>query len=60
MRFRIPAYNENTWYQLFFMWFQIVNFYFFLNVILASIYNNYREHLKVTNTHLHDDIVLLS
>ena len=45
----MPAYDYNTWFALFFVTYEIVNLYIFMNVVLATIYNNYKEHLKVVS-----------
>ncbi len=43
----MPAYDLNPAYALFFIAFMIVNLYIFINIILATIYTNYKKHLKV-------------
>ena len=37
----MPAYNENRWSALYFVSFMILSFFFFMNVILASVANAY-------------------
>ncbi|XP_077990436.1 two pore channel protein 1-like [Glandiceps talaboti] len=43
---RMPAYDQNYWFSLFFICYLIICMYIFMSVILAVIYNNYRKHLK--------------
>jgi two pore calcium channel protein 3 len=43
----MPAYDLNPAYAIFFIAFMIVNLYIFINIILATIYTNYKKHLKV-------------
>lgn len=43
---RMPAYDLNGAYVLFFLVFMLVNLYIFINIILATIYTNYKRHLK--------------
>ena len=45
----MPAYNVNGFYAIFFVAFMLINYYVFINVILATIYTNYRKHLKVSS-----------
>ena len=45
---RMPAYELNWWYSLYFITYIIINTYLFMSVFLAVVYNNYRKHLKVT------------
>lgn len=42
----MPAYDENWIFSLFFVTFLTVNLYIFMNIILATIYINYKKHLK--------------
>ncbi|RNA14534.1 two pore calcium channel 1-like [Brachionus plicatilis] len=42
----MPAYNLNGAYVIFFLVFMLVNLYIFINIILATIYTNYKKHLK--------------
>ncbi|MGH0161197.1 UNVERIFIED_CONTAM: hypothetical protein FKN15_044694 [Acipenser sinensis] len=42
----MPAYNNNTWFSIFFILYIIINTYVFMSVFLAVIYNNYKKHLK--------------
>lgn len=42
----MPAYRQNPLYALYFVAFLIVNLYLFMNLMLATIYSNYRRHLK--------------
>nr|XP_021526474.1 LOW QUALITY PROTEIN: two pore calcium channel protein 1-like [Aotus nancymaae] len=43
---RMPAYDFNWWYSLYFIIYIIINTYIFMSVFLAVVYNNYRKHLK--------------
>ena len=43
----MPAYDFNGAYSIFFLVFMLVNLYLFINIILATIYTNYKKHLKV-------------
>ena len=43
----MPAYDYNGYYSIFFILFLGVNLYLFINIILATIYTNYKKHLKV-------------
>lgn len=43
----MPAYDSNTWFALFFVVYEIINVYIFMNVVLAVIYSNYKDHIKV-------------
>ena len=45
---RMPAYDANQWYALFFVVFLIINLYIFMNVLLAVIFNSYKNNLKVS------------
>ena len=45
----MPAYDLNGAYSIFFIIFMLVNFYIFINIILATIYTNYKKHLKVSS-----------
>lgn len=42
----MPAYDLNRAYVIFFLVFMLVNLYIFINIILATIYTNYKKHLK--------------
>ncbi len=42
----MPAYNENGIFSTFFVIFLIVHLYIFQNIILATIIENYKRHLK--------------
>ncbi|KAI0227845.1 Two pore calcium channel protein 1A [Lamellibrachia satsuma] len=42
----MPAYNKNNWFAMFFFVYVVVNVYIFMNIVLASVYNNYKRHLK--------------
>ena len=44
---RIPAYDSNNWFALFFFVFLVICMYIFLSILLAVVYTNYRKHLKV-------------
>ena len=44
----MPAYDANQWYALFFVVFLIINLYIFMNVLLAVIFNSYKNNLKVS------------
>jgi hypothetical protein len=48
----MPAYNENRWTALYFVSFMIISFFFFLNVILASVANAY-DHAVDTRKQTH-------
>ncbi|XP_077522773.1 uncharacterized protein LOC144133504 isoform X2 [Amblyomma americanum] len=43
----MPAYNDNSMFALFFVVYTLICLYIFMNIILAVIYFNYRENLKV-------------
>ncbi|XP_075555699.1 uncharacterized protein LOC142588108 isoform X3 [Dermacentor variabilis] len=43
----MPAYNDNSLFALFFVVYTLICLYIFMNIILAVIYYNYRENLKV-------------
>ncbi|KAH7972504.1 hypothetical protein HPB52_012730 [Rhipicephalus sanguineus] len=43
----MPAYNDNALFALFFVVYTLICLYIFMNIILAVIYYNYRENLKV-------------
>jgi hypothetical protein len=42
----MPAYNLSGYYCITFILFMILNLYLFNNILLASIYSNYKKHLK--------------
>ncbi|XP_003739242.2 two pore calcium channel protein 1-like [Galendromus occidentalis] len=42
----MPAYAQSHWYAIFFFVYLLVCMYIFLNIILAVVYNNYKEHLR--------------
>lgn len=42
----MPAYDLNGAYAIFFIVFMLINLYIFVNIILATIYTNYKKHLK--------------
>lgn len=42
----MPAYDRNGFYAIFFIAFMLINLYIFINIILATIYTNYKKHLK--------------
>lgn len=42
----MPAYGQSHWYAIFFFFYLLVCMYVFLNIILAVVYNNYKEHLR--------------
>jgi len=46
---RMPAYDESKWFAIFFVVFLIICLYVFMSIVLAAIYNNYRQNLKVTH-----------
>ena len=46
----MPAYSKNTAYSLFFVIYMVINILILLNILLAVIYTNYRNHLKVSRT----------
>ena len=55
---RMPAYDANQWYALFFVVFLIINLYIFMNVLLAVIFNSYKNNLKVSAlTHIQKQVV---
>ena len=39
----MPAYSQHRPYFLFFMAFLVITMYFFMNLVLATIYNNYQH-----------------
>ncbi len=43
---RMPAYNLNGFYCITFVAFMILNLYLFNNILLATVYTNYRKNLK--------------
>lgn len=43
----MPAYNDNSLFAIFFVVYTLICLYIFMNIILAVIYFNYRENLKV-------------
>lgn len=43
----MPAYNDNSMFAIFFVVYTLICLYIFMNIILAVIYFNYRENLKV-------------
>lgn len=47
--FRMPAYDFSNWEALFFIIILIVLLYIFMSIVLAAIYNSYRDNLKVSN-----------
>ena len=49
---RMPAYDNNPWFSLFFVIFIIVSTYIFVSIFLAVVYQNYRKHLKVDYRHV--------
>jgi two pore calcium channel protein, plant len=40
----MPAYSANAWSSLFFVFYLLMALYFLTNLLMASIYNGYREH----------------
>ncbi|WAR18392.1 TPC1-like protein [Mya arenaria] len=42
----MPAYDESKWFALYFMTYLIICLYVFMSIVLAAIYNNYRQNLK--------------
>lgn len=42
----MPAYDESKWFALFFVVYLIICLYVFMSIVLAAIYNNYRQNLK--------------
>lgn len=42
----MPAYDVNGVYAIFFIVYMLINLYIFINIILATIYTNYKKHLK--------------
>jgi hypothetical protein len=43
----MPVHNLNFGYSLFFIIYMVINISILLNILLAVIYTNYRNHLKV-------------
>jgi len=43
----MPIYDVKGMYAVFFIAFLVINLYIFMNIILATIYMNYKKHLKV-------------
>ena len=43
----MPAYDDNPWSSLFFVSFIVVCMYIFVNIFLAVVYKNYRNHMEV-------------
>lgn len=50
----MPAYRQSKWYAAFFVSFIVLNVYLFCNVLLATIYNNFRKHLRYETKHMLD------
>ena len=48
--FRMPAYDYDNWFVIFFAIFIIVNLYIFMSIVLATIYYNYKKNLKVQHS----------
>ena len=44
---RMPAYDESNWFAFFFIIYTIICLYIFMSIVLAAIYYNYRNNLKV-------------
>lgn len=44
---RMPAYNANVGFAIFFILYILINTYIFMSVFLAVVYNNYKKYLKV-------------
>ena len=44
---RIPAYDSNNWFGLFFVAFLVICMYIFLSILLAVVYTKYKKHLQV-------------
>ncbi|CAH1791470.1 unnamed protein product [Owenia fusiformis] len=42
----MPAYENSSWFALFFVIYTIICLYIFMSIVLAVIYNNYKRHLK--------------
>ncbi|XP_066281782.1 two pore calcium channel protein 1-like isoform X2 [Branchiostoma lanceolatum] len=42
----MPAFDYNAWFTLFFIIYLIICLYLFMSICLATIYNNFKEHLK--------------
>ncbi|XP_035670006.1 two pore calcium channel protein 1-like [Branchiostoma floridae] len=42
----MPAFDYNPWFTLFFIIYLIICLYLFMSICLATIYNNFKEHLK--------------
>jgi len=43
----MPAFNESILYVIFFLAYLLVNLYLFMNLLLAVIFSNYKQHLQV-------------
>lgn len=41
----LPAYNENRWYCLFFVFYMMIGMFFLMNVLLATVFENYKRHI---------------
>ncbi len=48
---RMPVIDRSLWYALYYIVFVVLNVFIFLNILLASIYTNYKKHLKVIDRH---------
>ena len=44
---RMPAYDKNPRYMFFFVTYIFISVYLFMSIVLAVIFNNYHQHLKV-------------
>lgn len=46
---RMPAFNNSILYVIFFVAYLLVNLYLFMNLLLAVIFSNYKQHLQVSD-----------
>lgn len=44
----LPSYKVSRWYAIFFVSFLIFGLFFFLNMLLAIFYNNYKDRIEHT------------
>jgi len=49
---RMPAFNDSMLYVIFFLAYLLVNLYLFMNLLLAVIFSNYKQHLQVNKIFL--------
>jgi two pore calcium channel protein 3 len=48
----MPAFNESMLYVIFFLAYLLVNLYLFMNLLLAVIFSNYKQHLQAKKSFL--------